>query len=116
LAQYRELAAFAQFASDLDEATRKQLDRGARVTELLKQAQYSPLSISLMGATLFAVNKGYLDDIEVKQVLHFESELHHHLREKHASLLAKLEADKAMDKEAEADLTLILDAFKKTFG
>ena len=68
LAQYRELAAFAQFASDLDEATRKQLDRGARVTELLKQAQYSPLPISLMGATLFAVNKGFLDDIEVKKV------------------------------------------------
>ena len=69
LAQYRELAAFAQFASDLDEATRKQLDRGARVTELLKQAQYSPLPISLMAASLFAVNKGYLDDIDVKKVL-----------------------------------------------
>jgi F-type H+-transporting ATPase subunit alpha len=72
LAQYRELAAFAQFASDLDEATRKQLDRGARVTELLKQAQYSPLSISLMGATLFAVNKGFMDDVDVKKVLPFE--------------------------------------------
>jgi F-type H+-transporting ATPase subunit alpha len=68
LAQYRELAAFAQFA-DLDEATRKQLDRGARVTELLKQAQYSPLSTALMAASLFAVNKGFMDDIEVKQVL-----------------------------------------------
>jgi F-type H+-transporting ATPase subunit alpha len=67
LAQYRELAAFAQFASDLDEATRKQLDRGARVTELLKQPQYSPLPVSLMAASLFAVNKGYFDDIEVKQ-------------------------------------------------
>jgi F-type H+-transporting ATPase subunit alpha len=69
LAQYRELAAFAQFASDLDESTRKQLDRGARVTELLKQKQYSPLPISLMAASLFAVNKGYFDDIEVKRVL-----------------------------------------------
>ncbi len=67
LAQYRELAAFAQFASDLDDATRKQLDRGARVTELLKQAQYSPLPISLMGATLFAVNKGFMDSVEVKK-------------------------------------------------
>src|SRR5213596_569326 len=73
LAQYRELAAFAQFASDLDEATRKQLDRGARVTELLKQAQYSPLPISLMGATLFAVNKGYYDDVPVEKALAFES-------------------------------------------
>ena len=116
LAQYRELAAFAQFASDLDEATRKQLDRGARVTELLKQAQYSPLSISLMASTLFAVNKGYLDSIDVKQVLHFETELHQDLKAKHPALLAKLEKDKAMDKEAEAELTAILDAFKKAFG
>jgi len=116
LAQYRELAAFAQFASDLDEATRKQLDRGARVTELLKQAQYSPLSISLMASTLFAVNKGYLDSIDVKQVLHFETELHQELKAKHPALLAKLEKDKAMDKEAEAELTAILDAFKKAFG
>ena len=116
LAQYRELAAFAQFASDLDEATRKQLDRGARVTELLKQAQYSPLSISLMSCTLFAVNKGYLDSIDVKQVLHFETELHQELKAKHPALLAKLEKDKAMDKEAEAELTAILDAFKKAFG
>jgi F-type H+-transporting ATPase subunit alpha len=116
LAQYRELAAFAQFASDLDEATRKQLDRGARVTELLKQAQYSPQSISIMGATLFAVNKGYMDDIEVKQVLHFEYEMHAYLKAKHAALLAKLEADKAMDKDAEAELTAALTAFKKTFA
>ena len=78
LAQYRELAAFAQFASDLDEATRKQLDRGARVTELLKQAQYSPLPISLMGATLYAVNKGHMDDLAVNRVLAFEAGLHHH--------------------------------------
>src|ERR1700746_2169058 len=76
LAQYRELAAFAQFASDLDEATRKQLDRGARVTELLKQPQYSPLPISLMAATLFAVNKGFLDDVDLKKVLPFEHGLH----------------------------------------
>jgi len=116
LAQYRELAAFAQFASDLDEATRKQLDRGARVTELLKQAQYSPQPISLMGATLFAVNKGFLDSIEVKQVLHFEAGLHAYLKDKHAPLLQKLEADKAMDKDAEAQLNDAVGAFKKTFA
>ncbi len=86
LAQYRELAAFAQFASDLDDATRKQLDRGARVTELLKQAQYSPLPISLMGATLFAVNKGFMDDIDVKKVLPFEHGLHQHLKTSHADV------------------------------
>src|SRR5512142_1348223 len=95
LAQYRELAAFAQFASDLDAATRKQLDRGARVTELLKQPQYSPLPISLMGASLFAVNKGYFDDLDVKKVLPFEHGLHQFLKDKHAALLDKLETQKA---------------------
>ena len=116
LAQYRELAAFAQFASDLDAATRKQLDRGARVTELLKQAQYQPLSISLMGATLFAVNKGYMDDIEVKRVLPFEAGLHQFLKTSHAALLAKIEEKKALDKDAEAELQSAIVAFKKTFA
>jgi F-type H+-transporting ATPase subunit alpha len=114
LAQYRELAAFAQFASDLDEATRKQLDRGARVTELLKQPQYSPLPISLMAASLYAANKGYLDDIEVKKVLPFEAGLHAYLKDKHAALLEKLETTKAMDKEAEAELDAAIRAFKQT--
>jgi F-type H+/Na+-transporting ATPase subunit alpha len=116
LAQYRELAAFAQFASDLDAATRKQLDRGARVTELLKQAQYSPLSISAMAATLFAVNKGFMDDIDVKKVLSFEHGLHQHLKSSHAALMTKLETDKAMDKEAEAEMTNAVTAFKKSFA
>ena len=116
LAQYRELAAFAQFASDLDEATRKQLDRGARVTELLKQAQYSPLTISNMAATLFAVNKGFMDDVDVKKVLAFELGLHAYLKDKHAALIAKLEAAKAMDKDAEAEMTTAVTAFKKSFA
>jgi F-type H+-transporting ATPase subunit alpha len=116
LAQYRELAAFAQFASDLDESTRKQLDRGARVTELLKQAQYSPQSISLMGASLYAANKGFMDSIEVKKVLAFEHGLHQFLKTSHAALLAKLEADKAMDKDAEAELNAAITAFKKSFA
>jgi len=116
LAQYRELAAFAQFASDLDAATRKQLDRGARVTELLKQAQYSPLPISLMGATLFAVNKGFMDDVDVKKILAFESGLHAFLKTSHAALLAKIEASKALDKDAEAELQSAIVAFKKTFA
>jgi F-type H+-transporting ATPase subunit alpha len=136
LAQYRELAAFAQFASDLDEATRKQLDRGARVSELLKQPQYAPLPISLMGASLFAVNKGYMDGVEVKQILPFESGLHAWLRDKHAALLETIEtngakwdnkpakaddsdAKKAFKKlciDAEAELTAAIEAFKKTFA
>jgi F-type H+-transporting ATPase subunit alpha len=134
LAQYRELAAFAQFASDLDEATRKQLDRGARVTELLKQAQYSPQSIGLMASTLFAVNKGYLDDIDVKKVLSFENGMHAFLKDKHAAMLATMEkngakwdvkpakpddsdAKKAFKKEcqdAEAELAAAIADFKKT--
>src|ERR1700750_502020 len=112
LAQYRELAAFAQFASDLDESTRKQLDRGARVTELLKQAQYSPQPISLMGATLFAVNKGYMDDVDVKKVLAFEHGMHQSLQASHAPLLKKIEDTKALDKEAEAELTSAIGSFK----
>ncbi len=116
LAQYRELAAFAQFASDLDEATKKQLDRGARVTELLKQAQYSPLPISLMAASVFAVNKGYLDDVDVKKVLAFEHGLHQHLKSSHAALLGKLESEQAMDKAAEEELAGAIAAFKKSFA
>jgi F-type H+-transporting ATPase subunit alpha len=115
LAQYRELAAFAQFASDLDESTRKQLDRGARVTELLKQPQYSPLPISLMAASLFAVNKGYFDDIDVKQVLAFEAGLHGYLKTKQAALLSKIEETKQLDKDGEAVLAAAVADFKKAF-
>jgi F-type H+-transporting ATPase subunit alpha len=115
LAQYRELAAFAQFASDLDAATRKQLDRGARVTELLKQAQYAPLSISLMAVSLFAVNKGYLDDIEVSKVLAFESGLHSFMKSSNAALLQKIEDTKKLEKEDEAVLAAAIADFKKTF-
>ena len=86
------------------------------MTELLKQAQYSPQSISLMAASLFSVNKGFMDDIEVKKVLSFEHGLHAYLKDKHAALLAKLEAAKAMDKDAEAELTAAIGAFKKTFA
>lgn len=115
LAQYRELAAFAQFASDLDEATRKQLDRGARVTELLKQPQYSPLPISLMAVSLFAVNKGFFDDIDVKQVLAFESGLHGYMKTKQAALLSKIEETKALDKDGEAAMMAAIAEFKKSF-
>ncbi len=86
------------------------------MTELLKQAQYSPLPISLMGATLFAVNKGFMDGVEVKKILAFEHGLHQHLKSSHAALLAKLEKDKAMDKAAEEELTAACTAFKKSFA
>ena len=115
LAQYRELAAFAQFASDLDASTRKQLDRGARVTELLKQAQYAPLSISLMAVSLFAVNKGYFDDLEVKRVLAFEAGLHGFMKSSHAALLQKIEDTKKLEKDDEATLAAAIADFKKSF-
>jgi F-type H+/Na+-transporting ATPase subunit alpha len=90
LAQYRELAAFAQFASDLDENTRKQIERGQRVTEVMKQKQYMPLSIAEMAVSLYAANEGYLDDIDVKKVVDFEHALHTYMRNNHAELLQKI--------------------------
>jgi F-type H+-transporting ATPase subunit alpha len=103
LAQYRELAAFAQFASDLDDATRKQLDRGARVTELLKQPQYSPLPISIMAVSLYAVNKGFFDNIELNNVLKFESDLHAFLKNsaEYSKLLKDIESDQKLTDNSE---------------
>jgi F-type H+/Na+-transporting ATPase subunit alpha len=90
LAQYRELAAFSQFASDLDEATRKQLERGARVTELMKQKQYAPLSVGQMAVSLFAANEGYLDDIDTKKVVDFEAALQTFMRAQYSDLLNQI--------------------------
>jgi len=90
LAQYRELAAFAQFASDLDDATRKQLERGQRVTELMKQAQYAPMSVAEMAVSLFAANEGYLDDVELDKVVDFESALQAYMKQSHGELLDKI--------------------------
>jgi F-type H+-transporting ATPase subunit alpha len=104
LAQYRELAAFAQFASDLDEATRKQLDRGRLVTELMKQPQYSPLSISEMAITLHAVNKGLFDDVDVKKALATEKQMHGFVKQKYADLITKIETTKDLDADAEQKL------------
>jgi F-type H+-transporting ATPase subunit alpha len=114
LAQYRELAAFAQFASDLDEATRKQLERGRRVTELMKQAQYSPMSVSQMALTLFAVNKGYMDDVDVNKILPFESALSAFMKSRYASVMDAIETSGNMDDAAEKALTAAADEFKKT--
>lgn len=116
LAQYRELAAFAQFASDLDEATRKQLERGRRVTELMKQPQYEPLSVADMAISLYASNEGYLDDVDVPRVLPFEAALHQYVKQKHAALIAKIESTKDLDKDAEAELKNAIAEFKKTWA
>ena len=116
LAQYRELAAFAQFASDLDETTRKQLERGRLVTELMKQAQYSPMKVSEMAVTLLTVNKGYYDDIDVGRALSFEAGLMGYLKQSHAELLAKIESTKDLDAESEKSLIAAIEAFKKTWA
>ncbi|HEX6550121.1 MAG TPA: F0F1 ATP synthase subunit alpha, partial [Gammaproteobacteria bacterium] len=114
LAQFRELAAFAQFASDLDEATRKQLDRGQRVTELMKQKQYSPLSIADMALSLYAANEGYLDDIDVKKVVAFEAAMHSYFQTHFKDLRDKINVSGDFDKDIEAGLKKAVEEFKKT--
>jgi F-type H+-transporting ATPase subunit alpha len=113
LAQYRELAAFAQFASDLDEATRKQLERGKMATELMKQPQYATLKVSEMALTLFALNKGYFDDVDIKRALAFESALRSHMRSHHAAIMDKIEATKNLDDETEQALEAAIQEFKQ---
>ncbi|MFA7293314.1 MAG: F0F1 ATP synthase subunit alpha [Rhodocyclaceae bacterium] len=116
LAQYRELAAFAQFASDLDEATRKQLERGRLVTELMKQLQYSPMSVSDMAVTLFAADKGYFDDVEVKRALECEKAMIGYLKSNCADLMNKMESTKELDAESEKQLVAGIVAFKSSWA
>ncbi|QDF95243.1 F0F1 ATP synthase subunit alpha [Azoarcus sp. DD4] len=116
LAQYRELAAFAQFASDLDDATRKQLERGRRVTELMKQPQYAPLSVAEMAITLYAVNNGYFDDVEVARVLAFESGLQQFVKAKAPELVAKIADTKELDADGEKTLVAAIAEFKKSWA
>ncbi len=111
LAQYRELAAFAQFASDLDEATRKQLERGQRVTELMKQSQYAPLSVAEMALSLFAANEGYLDDVEVNRVVAFENALLAHFKSSFGSDMDAINANPDYNDEVEARMRAIIEDF-----
>ena len=114
LAQYRELAAFAAFASDLDDATRAQLEHGQRVTELMKQKQYSPLSIAEMGVSLFAANEGFLEDIELNKVLDFESALLAYMNSEHGDLLGKINESGDYDDDVEKAFRAALEKFKST--
>ena len=114
LAQYRELAAFAQFASDLDDATRRQLERGRRTVEILKQPQYQPLQVWQLALSLYAATRGYLDDIEVGKVVAFESGLHDYVRTQYAKLVESIEATKDLSKEDEETLKSAVESFKKT--
>ena len=116
LAQYRELAAFAQFASDLDETTRKQLERGQRVTELMKQKQYAPMSIAQMALSIYAVNEGHMDDVPLAKIGAFETGLHTHLTNTRSELATKIVATGAWDKEVEAEFKALIAEFKATGG
>ena len=112
LAQYRELAAFAQFASDLDEATRRQLERGQRVTELMKQKQYSPLTIAEMGVSLFAADRGYLDDVPLNKISDFEAALLAYMNANHNELLKRINETGDYNDDIEAAFKKAVEDFK----
>jgi len=115
LAQYRELAAFAQFASDLDDATRNQLERGRRVVEVLKQPQYEPLNVSKQAVVLYAITRGYSDDVEVNRVLEFTRSLVSDIEHKNAALMDKMEQTKDLDADSEKALVAAIEAFKSSW-
>ncbi|MDX1594521.1 MAG: F0F1 ATP synthase subunit alpha, partial [Gammaproteobacteria bacterium] len=112
LAQYRELAAFSQFASDLDEATRKQLERGQRVTEMMKQHQYAPMSVAEQALMLFTVDRGFIDDVAIDKVVDFEAALLSYARSEHADLLEKINDEPKLTDEIEQGLTKVAESFK----
>ena len=114
LAQYRELAAFAQFASDLDEATRKQLEHGQRVTELMKQKQYAPYSIADQAVSIYASNEGYMADVEVKKIVAFDAALIAYFRSEHAALMQKIDETGDYNKDIEAAIKAGIESFKAT--
>ena len=114
LAQYRELAAFSQFASDLDENTRKQLARGQRVTELMKQAQFAPMSVAEMAFSLFAANEGFLDDVDVKKVVDFEAAMLSYLRSSQKALLDKINEKGDYNDEIASAMRKAIETFKST--
>ena len=116
LAQYRELAAFAQFGSDLDKATLAQLNRGQRMVELLKQDQYKPLSVDQQILIIFAGTNGYVDDVPVVALRKFEDELMRFAASKHAGLLKDIATKKQLDDELKSRVKSLIEEFKKTFS
>ena len=114
LAQYRELAAFAQFSSDLDDATRKQLNHGQKVTELMKQKQYAPMNVAGQSLVLFAAERGYLDDVELENITAFETALLAFANSEHGDLMAEINAKADYNDDIVARLSALLDAFKAT--
>ena len=116
LAQYREMAAFAQFGSDLDAATQRLLNRGARLTELLKQDQFAPMAVEEQVVSIFSGVRGYLDGIDVGDVTRFESEFLSEMRASHGALLEEIRTSREMSDESDKALTAILDEFSKKFA
>ena len=115
LAQFREKAAFAQFGSDLDEATRKQLNRGERLVECLKQKQYSPMSMEEQVLTIFAVTKGYCDKIDVDLILDYEDKLHKHMKTSHKDVLESIKTEGKLTDQIKSSLTQAIEAFSKEY-
>jgi F-type H+/Na+-transporting ATPase subunit alpha len=116
LAQYRELEAFAAFASDLDAATKRQLERGARTVEVLKQGQYQPMPVELQVLTIYAVTNGFLDDVSVGDVREWERGLHEYVVAQYPQVADRIRTEKAISKETEADLRRAIESFKQVFG
>ncbi len=116
LAQFREMEAFAQFGSDLDKATQKLLNRGRRLTELLKQDQYSPMPVEEQVAVIFAGTQGYLDEVDIGRITRFEEEFLTHIRAKHQDLLDRIRTDGKLTDESESELRSVIDSFVKNFA
>ena len=114
LAQYRELASFSQFASDLDDATKAQLASGQRITELLKQKQYAPMSVAQQSISLFAADRGFMDDVEIEKIGSFESALHAYLTAEYSDLENSINETGDWNDEIEKQFTEVLESFKKT--
>jgi len=116
MAQYRELAGFAQFASDLDEGTRKQIERGRRMVEILKQPQYAPLPVENQVAILYAATNGYLDDVAVENVQEFEQKFHQYLKANAREFLTHVRVKKELEGEMEEKLKRLILEFKKSYA
>src|SRR5205085_5616037 len=115
LAQFRELAAFAQFGSDLDAATKARLDRGQRIVELFKQKQYNPIPVEQQVAIMWAMQNGYMDPVPVERIKEFQFKLQDYVETRHDTLLAAIRDKKALDEGLEGQLKAVLDEFKQTW-
>ena len=114
LAQYRELEAFAQFASDLDEATKAQIERGRRTTEILKQGQYVPMAVENQVAIIYAVINGYLDDVGVEKISEWETKFHEFLKTRRGTVLEKIKTEKELTEKVQKELKTAIEDFKKS--